>query len=222
MAKIVTNLTDVIRYINTLYEGDSDPPTSGDEDFAYWVSLVNIAIDLWENEEGVLWKELFVPNVQNSTSGDKQTIADTHSYSLPNDFRFPASGIVWLGSGSSKTPIKVISPEESQLYSNSGDYVCWFTGTTLEFNPNMNITGGYDINYGYYKYASRVSNGSDIIEMADPMFTVYYALSELRRDEGDNTSAVIASQKMEGMKTKNVMPTWFQDSFTNIDVGFGS
>jgi len=219
---IINTLDNAISYINSIYEGDNSPPTSGDSDYTYWTSLINIAINLWETEEGVLWNELFV-KLEDASDGDKTTASSTFAYDLPSDFKFAASGYVWLGSGTSKTALKVIKQEEKQLYENSTDYVCWFTTTTLEINPNLTITGGYDIHYSYYKKATKLSSGSDTFEMSDPMFAVFYALSELRRDEGDITSASIASQKMEGMKTMNIMPPWFQDTLnTSEEEGFGS
>jgi hypothetical protein len=59
--------------------------------------------------------------------------------------------------------------------------------------------------------------------MSDPMFAVYYALSELTKEEGNAQALNLATQKMEAMKTRNEMPAWFQeDSFlTNTNTGFG-
>jgi len=226
MAKIITDLDSAIDYINTLYESDSTAPSSGDEDYAVWTALLNIAVNLWENEEGMLWNELFV-KLADASDGDKTTSAGDTSYDVPSDFRFPASGYVWLGSGTSKTAYKVIKQEEIQLYENTTSNWCYFLmdgSPTLEFNPNLTITGGYTISYNYYKNATKLTTGSDTFEMSDPMFAVYYVLSELRRDEGDALSASIATQKLEGMKTRNVMPTWFQsDNLMNkTDAGFGS
>lgn len=225
MAVVINTLDNAIGFINTLYEGDTTAPSSGDDDYTYWTSLLNIAIGLWENEEGVLWNELFV-KLADAADGDTETVADTYSYDCPTDFRFPASGYVWLGSGTSKTALKVINQEELQAHENDTGYWCYFLmdgSPTLEINPNLTITGGYTISYNYYKKASKVSSSGDTFEMSDPMFAVFYALSELRRDEGDNTSAAIATQKLEGMKTLNMMPTWLQEDSTNYqDEGFGA
>jgi len=62
-----------------------------------------------------------------------------------------------------------------------------------------------------------------VFEMADPMFAVYYVLSELKKDEGDTSALGIATQKLEGMRTRNVAPAWLQDSteFSPADDGFG-
>ena len=59
MAVIISTLADLVSYTNTLYEADSTAPSSGDEDYLVWTALFNIAINIWENEEGMLWNELF-------------------------------------------------------------------------------------------------------------------------------------------------------------------
>ena len=225
MAVVINTLDNAIGFINTLYEGDTTAPSSGDDDYTYWTSLINIAIGLWENEEGVLWNELFV-KLEDASTGDKTTADSTYSYDCPDDFRFTASSYVWLGSGTSKTALRVLKQEEIQAHANDTGYWCYFLtdgSPTLEINPNLTITGGYTISYNYYKKASSLSASTDTFEMTDPMFAVFYALSELRRDEGDNTSAAIATQKLEAMKTLNMMPTWLQDDATNYqDEGFGT
>lgn len=225
MAKAISTLADAISYTNALYEMDSTAPSSGDEDYTVWLALFNVAVNLWENEEGILWNELFVKLV-NASDGDKTTSAATHSYTCPTDFRFPASGYVWLGSGTNKTVLKVIKQEEIQLYENTTGRWCYFLmngSPTLEINPNLTISGGYTISYNYYKTATKLTTGTDTFEMSDPMFAVFYALSELKKEEGDTSAASIATQKLEAMKTKNIIPTWFQqDAILNkTENGFG-
>ena len=226
MAKVINTVTDAISYINSLYESDSEVPTSGDEDFTVWLSLLNTAVNLWETEEGMLWKELFV-KLAAGQGGDVTTSAGDYSYAVPTLFRFPASAYVWLGSGTNKTPYKIIRQEDIQLYENNNDNWCYFlmdTSPTLEFNPNCTIEAGQTINYNYYKYATKLTAGSDTFEMSDPMFAVYYALGELKKDEGDSSGLQIASQKLEGMKTLNMMPTWLEDQdpiLNRVEDGFG-
>jgi len=228
MARVIKTLNDYIDYLNVLFETDSSSPTSGEEDYTVWTDLANIAINLWENEEGVLWDELFV-DVQatgSEVAADKVTTASTYEYVLPTDFKFPASGYVWLGSGDNKTAYQVIKPQDVQLLENDGSRWCYFdfNSKKLCFNPNLQFNGGENINYRYYKFATKLSSGSDEFEMSDPMFAVYYALSELKKDEGDTSAGVIATQKLEAMKTMNMSGAWYQDdSFkSNIQEGFGT
>lgn len=225
MAKILTDLTDAVSLLNSLYESDSSQPTSSEEDYLVWTALFNIAVNLWENEEGVLWKQLFV-KLPDAPDGDKTTVVANHSYSCPALFQFSASGYVWLGNNANKTAYQVISQERAQLLENDGSRWCYFLmdgSPTLEFNPNLVMTAGQTINYNYYKFATKLTTGASTFEMSDPMFAVYYALSELKKDEGDTSSLQIASQKMEAMKTKNIMPTNFEYNSFNDDIstGFG-
>jgi len=225
MAAIGNTLGDVITYVNSLYNVSSDTPTAGSEEYIVWTSLCQIAVNLWENEEGMLWGELF-GKLADAADGDKTTGASDYSYSVPTNFRFPASGYVWLGSGTSKTAYKVIKQSELQLYENDTGRWCYFlmdASPTLEFNPNITMTAGQTISYNYYKKATKPTTGTDALEMSDPLFAAYYILSELKKEEGDASAATIASQKLEAMKTKNEIPAWFQsDNLLNkTEEGFG-
>lgn len=203
MAKVITNLGDAIGFINTIFEADSTPPVYGDEDYSLWTSLINLAVNIWENEEGILWKELFV-DLADASDGDKTTDG-TNSYDCPTDFVFANGGYVWLGTGANKTQYAVIRAQDKHLYENNSDYWCYFLNGKLEFNPNLTIDSGLTITYEYYKTATALTVAASTFEMSDPMFTVYYALSELKKEEGDTTMAQIASQKLAAMVTKNMM-----------------
>lgn len=223
MARVITDLDDAIEYLNGLLELDSTDPSSGEEDYTVWTTLLNVAVNLWENEEGMLWKELYV-KLADAATGDKTTAADDYSYSCPTDFKFPCSAYVWVGSGTSKTAYRVIKQEEVQLYENNSDKWCYFLmdgSPTLEFNPNCQLDASKTISYNYYKHATALSTGSSTFEMSDPMFAVYYALAELTKEEGNAQSLQLASQKMEAMKTRNEMPSWFQEDNTTVEYGFG-
>lgn len=226
MAQIINTLDDAIGLLNTLYELDDTAPTSGDEDYTVWTGLFNTAINLWETEEGMLWKELFV-KLADASDGTKTTTTGNYSYSCPTNFKFPASGYVWLGSNTNKTPVKVIDISEVHLYENNTEYWCYFVlgnTPTLNFNPNMLMPSSQTINYNYYKYATKLTTGTDKFEMSDPMAAVYYALGVLKQEEGDASGLQVFAQKLDAMKTKNTMGTWFQDGNElqeTISDGFG-
>lgn len=222
MAQIISSLDNAITKLNTLYNGSSTPPTSGEEDYEVWQDLLNIGIGIWENEEGVLWRELF-GSLTGAADGTKTTTTAT-SYSVPTNFKFPNSAYVWLGSNTNKTPYEIVKQEDIQLYENNSSNWCYFlmdTSPTLEFNPNLTITSGKTISYNYYKKATALATGSDTFEMSDPMFAVYYALSELKKEEGDTSALQIATQKLEAMKTLNIMTSKFQEDTLIDPVGGG-
>jgi hypothetical protein len=225
MAKIITDLDSAIDYINILFESDSTSPSEGEEDYEVWTSLLNIGVNIWENEEGMMWRELFV-KLADASDGDKTTVAGQSSYDCPTDFRMPASGLVWIGTGTNKTAYRVIKQEEAQLYQNDTSKWCYFLmdgSPSLEFNPNGDLSADQTINYEYYKHATKLDSATDTFEMSDPMFAVYYAISELKKDEGDTSALTIATQKLEAMKVKNMTPAWYQeDSFNDpLNDGFG-
>lgn len=217
MAEIVRTLAQAITKLNTLYNGSSTPPVSGEEDYIVWTDLLNTAIGLWEAEEGVLWRELFVKTSSLSTA------ADTFSYTLPTNFRFPVSSYIWFGSNYNKDPTRIINPSQLQLYENNTDRFAYFLNGSLEFNPNSQFTAGQPITFAYYKKATALSSSSDQFEMSQPLFAVYYALSELKKEEGDTSALSIATQLLDSMKTFNAMGAEFQDETTlnPIADGFG-
>jgi hypothetical protein len=216
MAKVITTLANAISSINTLLELDSTPPTSGDEDYTVWTNLINISVNIWENEEGTLWKELFT-DLTSASDGGKTTVAGQYAYALPTNFRFLNSGYVWVDD----TPFTVIKIEDLQLYEqNLGNWV-YFTETYMNFNPNLTIEGGSTIKYNYYKDATALTISTSTFEMSDPMFAVYYTLAELTKEEGNQEALNIATQKLEAMKTKNEMTAMHQDNTTINPVGDG-
>jgi hypothetical protein len=220
MAQIISTLDDAIEYLNTLYNFSSTPPTDEEEEYAVWTSLFNVAINLWERE--ALWEELIVW-LADASDGDKLTVADTFEYDCPTDFRFHVGGWVWLGDNTNKEAYQVIKAKEVHLHHNDTERWCYFLNGILYFNPNLTFNGGETINYEYYKKASAVSGGTDVFEMSDPMFAVYFALSELKKDEGDSTAAQIATQKLNKMVDENDASGWFQpDNLMNkTEEGFG-
>lgn len=223
--RIVSDLTDAVKKLNTLYNSSSTPPNPGEEDYLIWTDLLSAAISLWENEEGMLWNQLFV-KLADAADGDKVTTTGT-SYVTPTNFKFPNSAYVYLGDGTQKTAFKVLKQQDVSLYANDTGNWCYFlldTTPTLEFNPNLTLTAGQTISYNYYKYANDVATGTDKFDMSDPMFAVYYALSELKKEEGDISALQIATQKLEAMKTLNYMTAENQENTTinAVGAGFGS
>lgn len=222
MAKIITTLTNAITKLNALYNGSSTPPSSGEEDYLVWTELLNTGVNLWENEEGVLWKQLFV-KLADAPDGDTTTDG-TNSYDCPSLFKFPNSGYVWLGTGTNKTPYRVIKQEDIQLYENNTENWCYFLmdgSPTLEFNPRLTMSTGETISYNYYKYATALTTGANTFEMSDPMFAVFYALSELKKEEGDTSALTIATQKLDAMRTLDNMVASFQEDSFISPVGAG-
>ena len=224
MAVVIEDLDDYISYLNTLYNFSSSAPSQGEEDYSVWTALANIAVNVWENVEGILWSELFT-KLQDAADGDKTTDGG-NSYDCPTLFRFPAGGYIWLGSNTNKTPYKIIKPQDLQLYENDKGNWCYFlrdSTPTLEFNPNLTIPSGQTINYALYKKATKLTTGSSVFEMGDPLFAVYYALAELKKEEGNSGELQMVSEKLNAMETFNEMPAWLEEYnlINRTEPGFG-
>ena len=227
MSQIIKTLSEAITYLNSLYEQDSTPPTVGSDDYTVWTGLLNIAISIWENEEGVLWRELYT-TLADAADGDKTITASKWDYDCPSNFNFVVGKVRLVSPSGVSTYYEVLPTSDVSLYDDNSGQWCYFTGNAstgykLHFNPDLTLTTGYTIVYEYYKTATKLSSGTDTFEMADPMFAVFYALSELKKDEGDTSALSIATQKLEAMKTKNIMPSLYQDTSlrNRTEDGFG-
>lgn len=224
MAETIQTLDDAIAYINTIFNTSSTPPTSGEEDYLVWTSFINIAINVWEQED--YWRELYT-KLSAAPDGVKTTTQGVYSYATPTLFKFPAVGFIWTGDGTNKTAYKIIKPQDKQLYENNSDKWCYFLvngSPTLEFNPNCPLNTGDTINYEYYKKATKLVNGSDVFEMNDPMFAVYFTLAELTKEEGNTSYVQMMGQKLEEMSVQNIASSWHEDdSFINgTELGLGT
>jgi hypothetical protein len=217
--------------VHYLLKGDTDVPTAGDDEYTLRTELLSDVIDSWNGEEGILWNELFV-QLSTSATGDKTILAATTSYDCPTDFSF-LGGVVELTNGSTTTRVDVIKPQDAGLYTTS-DQKCYITGnanTGFQINFTFQPTVGDTINYPYYKTPLKPSSAGDIIEMSDPTFAVQSVLQILLEHAGAgdraNLALAKASAKLQSMRTKNIMPTWYESSaipdrdYSNGDVGFG-
>lgn len=201
-----------------LYQGDTAAPSDGDDDYTVRRGLLEAAINRWESEKGVLWRELWVM-LSDAADGDKTTVADQTSYDCPSDFRFIGGFVRLVDAAGNSDYYWVIKPESAELYRNEDEPVCFVTG---------NKSGGYDlqfitaptagltIEYPYYKEPDIPDATTDVIEMADPWFCVYFVLSKLHELDGEGDRAMKAFAEadaiLRSMKTKNVMPPFVQPS----------
>ena len=227
MAVIVQTLADFVSYLNSLFESDSTAPSSGDEDYTVWTALANTAINIWEKEEGIDWKELYT-NLSDAADGDTTIEDDDWDYDCPTDFDHVVGKVRLVSTGGVSSYFSIISPKQVPLADDTSGQWCYFTGNNssgydLHFNPDLTLTTGDTIKYEYYKKATKLSATTDKFEMSDPMFAVFYALSELKKEEGNADEIAIATQKLEAMKVRNMAPSEEEDtSISNkMEVGFG-
>jgi hypothetical protein len=206
-------LTEALQQIHILLEKSTDYPSSTEGDYLVRKALVNNAIQVWESEEGVLWNELFA--TLSSDDGDAQTSKDTADYDCPSEFKFPC-GFLRIGT----QYYNLIRPSNVQTKDNDTTSHYWYvTGNansryTFHISPTP-TESDLDIKFDYYKSATLMEEGDDIIEMSDPQFCVYWALYELVKDEDPSLAQDyrdIALNKLRAMKTRNIMPAFWQDN----------
>jgi hypothetical protein len=218
---------EALQQIHILLEKNIDYPTVGDEDYTVRLALLKDAVQTWENEEGVLWNELFV-SLADAADGDKETVAEQSDYDCPSDFKFPA-GYLKIATNNF---YPLVRPENVQKYDPNNGERYWYvtgnkaTGYTYHLHPIPTV-GGETINFNYYKNASLPTSGSSVLEMSDPQFAVYWALAELTKEENPGLAQNyldIAMAKLRAMRTKNIMPAFWQDNQIEdyfVDYQFG-
>jgi len=224
-------LQESMQLIHTLVEGNTDYPATSEDLYLTRLNRIKIAVRNWENEDNVLWNELFV-SLADASDGDKTISSGTAQYDPPSDFKFPLGYLRLVDSSSNSTYYKLIKPGDVQLYDDSSTKIWYVTGNdSAGYKINISPTpgsaeNGYTIQYEYYKQATVPSSESDVIEASDPMYVVYWAASEELREENPALSDYymqVAINKLNAMKLKNDAPTWWQESGLNdVYSGFGS
>lgn len=201
--------------LHALYRGDGDTPTDGDTKWNQREYLCAAAINIWDNQN-VYWNELWA-ELADSATGDKTAGASDLEYTMPTDFRHLGAWVRTTSSAGKHTFYQVVQPEDAEQYKNTTIDACFVTGNkkagyTLTFLKQPTV--GETINYPYYKDPTNPTSSSDVIEMADPYFAVYFALGKLHEQDGagDRAKAAysIAEQKLKVMKTKNMLLPHYQ------------
>lgn len=131
---------------------------------------------------------------------------------MPTDFRFLGSYVRTTTSAGQHAFYQIIQPQDAELYKGTSQSMAHVTGnkkTGFDLTFLTQPTAGDTINYPYYKDPFTPTSTSDVIEMADPYFAVYFALGKLHEQDGAGDRAraafAIADQKLTVMKTQNMM-----------------
>lgn len=228
------SLDELQTEIHVLVSNDSDTPSSSDDDYTIRKSLINQAILAWEGEREVQWRDLWTTETSGGT-----VAAGTTSYAVSaTDFKFPG-GYIILDDGTNQQKIKVIPPRQAQKYT-SDVKLAYFTGNpkdgwtvNLLWTPATGDgTVGSTIKYDYFKYATKLDSGSDVSEISDPMFIVYYVAAELKRMEDDfNSFSALqakAANALQQMRIANNVGylhedfTMEDDSLEEYGIAFGA
>lgn len=210
-------LQDLQDKIQVLYDNDTTTPDSSDEDFKTRTALLNSAIDIWQKEEQ--WRELLVSS--DDLTVPIVTVSGTKKYLLPADFD-KIVGYIRLTDGTSYKYVPQIDPTSAQLFDNSpSENFFYITGNPRDgysaiLSPTPNVSG-QELKFEYYKLPTHfTTTTTDVSEIPDPMFLVYYVLSKLFDSDGASLKSQKAFMEMgsrlDNMIQQNMLLGWFADT----------
>lgn len=218
---------DIINEAFVLTELDSDFWAPGTDEYETARVLLNMGIGRWENYQNTRWRELLTTFNSSSASevgGDRETDG-SRDYETPVNFVFPGSVVRTTNSAGHTTRWRVIRPELAGKYESQ--YVCWFTGNkkagyTLHFNISPDTE--QEIEYEYYRAATRTSSPLDEVEISDPSVLSYFIAAHLGEDgEVRQDLFQIAEARLEQLRETNMSGVFGNpDEVEDIEgVGFG-
>lgn len=188
------SLTTIQQKIHLKYEGSTDYPESGSEDYLVRLGLINDKIHDWE-DEGTEWKELY-KTLQTASDGDKTTVDGTLDYDCPTNFIRPSS-VVYINS------LKYIYlPSEKVLETQQTDpskrffYITGKPGT-YKINLSHDPDGAYPIYYSYRGSATELASAADVPEMSRPMYIVNGVLADLYEQDNRNDMVQLYSNRAD-------------------------
>jgi len=224
---------NILDIVYALYEGDVTNWIPESEEYLTARIYANAAINRWEFYEQTNWRELWTP-LTDASDGDKTLTAGTYAYRCPTNMIKPASYVRTVGNGSVSKYWDVVSLSKVPSLKLEDYNYCYFTGNikngfTLHFNPNVVLNTGDILNYEYYKSATKFTTPTSTTEMSDPYFIVYFVISRLFENDGEDGRASKAFQEAEGrlenMKVANIIHLEgvkdnIEDTIDNL-TGFG-
>ena len=203
-----------------LYRAEADTPASTDDEYTVALILSREAITRWSNYDGTYWKELFT-TLQSSTQVLPALVTTVSTgvstYDAPTDMR-EAGGFVKLldANGNTVHSYPVVEVEQIQFKSDNASY-CYFTGDPnngfvlhLSPSPDANLNG-LEIDYTYYKKPTYFTTGTDMTEMADPMFIVHRMLANrfrVSRNPYYSSAKIDAEDCLRTMQADNNSGNW--------------
>lgn len=225
MRGFLINMTEneIVNSIYYLVEVDSEPWGTADDEYLTARGLCNIAIDRWEKYENTTWNELFA---KYSDYESNNVTTDSYSYNCPDDFVRPCSFVRVNGE-----LYDVKKPQEIASLKESSERWVYFMGNpndgyTLNFNPNLTMIPDQTLDFEYYKSATKFTASTDVTEIPDPYFIVYFVAAHMG-DEGINTDYFqMAEARLEQMAVVNMSGLYGISSNINNSLdsndGFGN
>lgn len=216
-------ISSAINQVHLLSQGNTDYPSSGEDDFALYLGFINNAIGIWQHQEGIAWNELSSTATGTLASGDA-------TYNLPADFALPA-GQVFISS----THYQYSTVAENAVTSEVDGAFKRYTITgpngakvlTLYPTPGS-AEDGLPYTLPYYKEATTFTTGAETtpLEMSDPYYAVHYAVGMVMLEDNPTVASThigLANQKLMSMRIHNdVKPAGTFEIHQDLGGGFGN
>lgn len=213
-------LSDLVKKINIYVANNPVVPATTDTEWLIDTDLINQGITLWEGEREVEWKELWAGNVSLGVVSIGQV-----SLPLPDDFKWPGGFVRFVNTSGSVTrmPIVPLDHINNREQVEKNPQVCYVTGFPGSYVLNYgfaNIAGGPVVSstvyIDYYRFANQLSNPTDIPDMSDPMFLVWFAVAQRKLQTGDSDQYSVfnamASESLRLMRVANFNTVAYHDN----------
>lgn len=207
---------DIFEAYYAQYRAEADTPESTDDEYPVAMRLANEAVNRWEHYDNTMWNELWT-TAQREQDGSLVTSEGSTEYDAPSNFRNPGGNIVLKdSSGVWKKQYKLVQPEDVQFLGDMTSYAYFIgsprDGYTLVLNPAPDSSlDNLNIDYLYYKTATRYSVGSTVSEMPDAYFVVHRALTNRFRSSRNPyyaSAKTDAEDSLRTMQLTNNSGTW--------------
>lgn len=177
-------ITQILQAIHQIQEeGDTDYPSSSEEDFVYRIALVNDAIRTWKEYENTIWETLV------ATHSDTTVASDT-TYSAPADFVKPTGLLKIYNADGNPILFDKVFAKDAHILEKTDPSKRYFyiTGSPGEYVINLNPTpttanglSGKTLKLDYMKEPTYYSTGEETQEpeMTDHMFIVHWVLAQM-------------------------------------------
>jgi hypothetical protein len=197
------------------YRAEATIPSSTDDEYIIGMRLANEAVSRWANYDSTYWKELFTTAQTNGTGAVLIVSAGVNQYAAPTAMQEPGGYLKMLDSNNVvQRRMQIVDPQEAQFL-NSDAHFAYFTGNASQgFVLNLNhtpTTGGWKLDYVYYKKPTQFTTGTSTTEMANPYFIVHRMLANRFRASRNPyyTSALRdAESALSIMKMDNDSGNW--------------
>ena len=198
MSKITT-ITGVLQAVHRKYEGDTNYPSSGSDDFTVRLEHANDGIEIWESEvlDGdVVWPSLITEATV--------TAGGSGADDLPSDFlsTYRVNGARAAQITVGETSYREVTPGVGAFRKREEitEPVFWIAGGKVHTYPVATT----DITLPYLREATRYDTGTEStpLDMANGYYLVYYVLSQLYMTDRDTAQMDYYLGRAEDIMTK--------------------